>query len=1056
MTDVGRLAAALADRYRLDRELGEGGMATVFLAEDLRHHRQVALKVLKEELGASIGPERFHREIEIAARLHHPHILPLYDSGEADGFLFYVMPFVEGESLRAKLNREGQLPVADAVRVLREVADALAYAHELGIVHRDIKPDNVMMSRGHALVADFGVAKAVSESAKGASLTTLGVALGTPAYMAPEQASADPHVDHRADLYALGAMAYEMLAGRTPFTASSPQAMLAAHVTRPVEALSLHRPAVSPGLESLVMRCLAKLPADRWQSAAELLPHLEGQVAPSGVTQPTAPLVAHAPSSGTQAALLKTHPVRVALLFALAAVGVLALVYLVVQQAGLPDWVFIAAIGLLVIGAPIVLLTGHHERRRAIARATSKQVATPTGLQRHLTWRKALLGGLAAFAGLGLIATIYTVMRLTGIGPVGTLVAKGTLSARERIVLAEFENGTADSSLGSTVTELLRIDLSQSPMLTVYDASQVSSVLARMQLSRDAEVTFDIAREIATREGVKAVLAGDIRTLANGYVLSARLVGTSDGEILWAGRQDVADAAGLSAAIERLSATLRERVGESLRSIRGDAPLDQFTTGSLEALRAYVQAEKAQNAGDGPGGIALLERAIALDTGFAMAYRKLGVLLFNQREAPGRRDSAFSRAYALRDRVSVRERYLTEAAYHQFVENDTTATIATYQALLEKFPDDIIALNNLATRYSATGRRQDALRTYKRSIALGAAPAVTFGNAIPLEYELGDPDTAWALLERYRASYAGNPQADVLLSRFLSATRAYDSSKAVLEALRARVRGNTRFEQDALFGLASLAGVRGQLAESRRWLAEGWRVGWQRDTSGLRGLTIRERVELDLLEREAFDLLLYQAARERGLALLDGVLRRDPVERRPSEERWRFYAGVANAYADFGEATRARDLLAQAEREAPDSVDLDVELRWARSRLAFAEGRHAEAVELHQRNRERFPNCETCNVYEIAEAYDQMGEPDSAIAYFRKLIEFRGLGIGDRRQALVLRRLGQLHEQKGDKAKALEYYGRFVELWKDADHELQPKVGETRRWIAQLAGERPQ
>jgi serine/threonine-protein kinase len=196
---VARLNEALAGRYHLERELGSGGMATVYLAQDLRHHRQVAIKVLREDLGATIGPERFQREIEIAARLHHPHILPLYDSGSAAGLLFYVMPYVQGESLRDRLAREGELPITDTVRILREVADALAKAHGQGVVHRDIKPDNVMLADRHALVADFGVAKAVSEATQAGGITTVGVALGTPAYMAPEQAAADPNTDHRAE-----------------------------------------------------------------------------------------------------------------------------------------------------------------------------------------------------------------------------------------------------------------------------------------------------------------------------------------------------------------------------------------------------------------------------------------------------------------------------------------------------------------------------------------------------------------------------------------------------------------------------------------------------------------------------------------------------------------------------------------------------------------------------------------------------------------------------------------------------------------------------------------
>jgi serine/threonine-protein kinase len=282
-----RLKAALVDRYRIDWEVGSGGMATVYLAEDLRHHRPVAVKVMRPELAATIGPDRFLREIEIAAQLHHPHILPLFDSGDADGFLFYVMPYEDGQSLRERLQREGELPVGDVVRLLADVVEALSHAHLQGVVHRDIKPENILLSGHHALVTDFGVAKAVSEATGRESLTTAGMALGTPTYMAPEQAAADPNIDYRADLYAVGATAYEMLTGEPPFH-GSPQTVLVQHVTDEPVPITERRQTIPPPLARLVMQCLAKKPADRPQSAEDMLPVLQGLATPSSGTQPIA------------------------------------------------------------------------------------------------------------------------------------------------------------------------------------------------------------------------------------------------------------------------------------------------------------------------------------------------------------------------------------------------------------------------------------------------------------------------------------------------------------------------------------------------------------------------------------------------------------------------------------------------------------------------------------------------------------------------------------------------------------------------------------------------
>ncbi len=262
-------------------------MSRVFLAQERELDRQVVVKVLPPEMAAGLNAERFRREIQLAASLQHPHIVPLLAAGHADDLVYYTMPLIEGESLRAKLAREGELPVTQTVRILRDVADALAYAHEHRVAHRDIKPDNVLITRHHAVVTDFGVAKALSESTGKSALTSAGVALGTPAYMAPEQAAADPHADHRCDIYAVGVLGYEMLTGRPPFTGATPQHVLAAQVTEAPQPVTKRRATVPAALAALVMRCLEKSPADRWQSAEDLLHQLEAMATPSGGNTPT-------------------------------------------------------------------------------------------------------------------------------------------------------------------------------------------------------------------------------------------------------------------------------------------------------------------------------------------------------------------------------------------------------------------------------------------------------------------------------------------------------------------------------------------------------------------------------------------------------------------------------------------------------------------------------------------------------------------------------------------------------------------------------------------------
>ena len=270
MTDaIGRLTAALSDRYVVERELGAGGMATVYLAHDVRHDRHVALKVLRPELSAILGAERFLAEIKTTANLQHPHILSLFDSGEADGLVFYVMPYVEGESLRDRLTREKQLPVEDAVRIAREVADALEYAHQRGVIHRDIKPENILLHGGHALVADFGIALAVSRSDGGTRMTETGMSLGTPHYMSPEQAMGEREITPKADIYALGCVLYEMLAGEPPFNGPTAQAIIARVMTESPRSLTLQRHTIPPHVAAAVNAALEKLPADRFATAAQ-------------------------------------------------------------------------------------------------------------------------------------------------------------------------------------------------------------------------------------------------------------------------------------------------------------------------------------------------------------------------------------------------------------------------------------------------------------------------------------------------------------------------------------------------------------------------------------------------------------------------------------------------------------------------------------------------------------------------------------------------------------------------------------------------------------------
>jgi tetratricopeptide (TPR) repeat protein/tRNA A-37 threonylcarbamoyl transferase component Bud32 len=1038
------LRAAVADRYRIEREVGAGGMATVYLAEDLKHRRKVALKVLRPELAATLGPDRFVREIEIAAQLQHPHILPLLDSGEAGGFLYYVMPFVEGESLRDRLTRQGEFPIHDAVRIIIEVVDALAYAHGRGVVHRDVKPDNVMLTGRHALVTDFGVAKAVSEATGRQTLTTAGVALGTPAYMSPEQAAADPHIDHRADIYAIGAMSYELLTGSPPFTGHSPQQILAAQVTEQPDPIDRHRPGLPPALADAVMRCLAKRPADRWQSAGELLSRLESVATPTGGMTPTSTSPIDAVT--LSAAHWRGHPIRVGGLFLLAALTVLGAVYFLTIKLGLPYWVLKGTVGLLVIGLPIMIVTGLVERRRAKARATG--LFTSGGerpVQRWFTWRRAITGGVMAFAVLGAGVLIYTAMRLLGIGPVGTLVAAGKLNARDKVIVADFVNRARDSTLGLSVTEAFRIDLAQSPVVRVMTNSEITAGLQRMNRTPGTPVDAAIAKELALRAGAKALVLGEISQVGQSYVLTARLLSPADESELVALRENSDDDRGILTAIDRLSGRMRERIGESLRTIRGNEPLDQVTTASLDALRLYSQGAKASDRGEFERSAGLLQQAIALDSGFAMAWRKLGVVLGNAQAPASQMTEAATQAYQHRDRLPDVERYLTIAYYHDVVDNDVDQEVAAYRSVLAINPDEVTALNNLSIALTRRREYPEAERLTLHGLDVDSSVASLYVNTVSAQLPQGKVAPARETLARMKRALPGARPVAWMTGLIFSSIGVYDSAQPWFDSL-ATSQGHA-WQEVGMNGLGTIALIRGRPAEAERYLRTQQQLLESSDKPG------------SYVGSTTF-LAAYRAIilgdRAGAVTMVNLALSRHPLATMPPADRP--YSALAAFFAQAGDPTRARRLLTEYASAVPEALRKgDPGRHAAAGAVAMAENQPADAIREFSLLRDE-SGCTNCGLFDIGQAFEKAGQPDSAlIAYERGAQTPGGMLrlVGDAFDlARTYKRLGELYETRNNRQKALEYYGKFVDLWKDADSDLQPAVRDVRSRIAQLSAER--
>jgi eukaryotic-like serine/threonine-protein kinase len=1025
-----RLQAALANRYTIERELGRGGMATVFLGQDLKHDRPVAVKVLRPELAAALGPERFLREIKLAARLTHPHILPLHDSGEADGFLFYVMPYVEGESLRDRLTRERQLPVEDAVRIAREVADALGFAHSHDVIHRDIKPENVLLEAGHAVVADFGIARAIT-AAGGDRLTETGLAVGTPSYMSPEQAAGSRELDGRSDLYSLACVMYEMLAGEPPFTGPTVESVVRQHLTAEAPPVTTVRPGTPPGVALALQRALAKTPADRHPTAAAFA---EALAAPT-------PEATSAPAGATAPGLA-----RVLALYLSASGAVLALVFGAMLALGLPDWFFPGAVVLLLLGLPIMIATGLVQAGHAPAR----QLLAPV---RHwLTWRRAVMGGVLAFAGLGIAVTSYVVMRALGIGPVGSLVAAGVIDPRERIIIADFASHGGDSLLGGVVTEALRIDLAQSPLVNLAQPEYVRQALVRMERPTNTPLDLALAREVAIREGLKAVIAGDIGTAGTSFVLSARLASAETGDVLVAFRETAADSTRILKAIDRLSKRLRERIGESLKTIRANQPLDRVTTPSLAALKKYSQAIRVSDIeGDFSKTTALLEEAIALDTGFAMAHRRLGVELSNELQQRTRAVAALTRAFEHRDRLTDRERYLTIGAYYLQANYQPDKAITAYQSLLDVYPNDGWALNNLGVAYEWLHDYARAEQYYLRSAAVDSFNTAALANVVDVQFALGKRDSARATLERATTKFPGNPGVQVEAARLASARGDYDSAEATIRALKNARRGSGFLQATTSGQLAALATLRGRLGEAGQHLRDAMTA--ESHPSATDYLT--RAIQLATPE------VVLRGAPARGLRIVEDALSRHPLAAIDPLERP--YLQLADLYALAGRPDRAAAVLAELEQAvAPDLRRFYEPFRQgALGRVALARGNHREAIAALRQAAEGV--CDLCPLPLLGRAYELAGEADSAMTVYERYVTtpstYRLIGpgpiIGTDAYYLAgtYQRLGELYEKGGRQDKAIDYYGRFVNLWRDADLELQPRVADARRRIARLSRE---
>ncbi len=688
--------------------------------------------------------------------------------------------------------------------------------------------------------------------------------------------------------------------------------------------------------------------------------------------------------------------------------------------------------------------------------ADSAEPGDPAAVQergahhRILTWRNAILALAGAFALLGVAVSGYTVMRVMGIGPVGSLIAKGVLEERDPIVLADFESATGDTLLAMAVTEAFRTDLSQSPVVRVAEPEQLRRVLERMQRETKAGIDYDLAREVAIRDGLKAVVAGEINSVGTGYVLTARLVAVETGEVLVAYREAASDSTRIIPVIDQVSRRLRERIGESLKTIRQAEPLERVTTSSLAALQKYSLALRvSETEGDEARGITLFEEAIALDTTFAMAYRALGIGLSNMAEERARQVEAFTKAYQHRARLTERERYLTLGDYYATVTGDREDAITAHRSLLDIHPDDPTALNNLGNLYSRQRDYAHAAELYLRAIDVDSSNPIPFANAVMNQVALGRPDEARAILQTMEKRFPWHPIVALYAAGLASALGDYESAAERLEASRDAHSGSLALRAEASTWLARFSAVRGRLAEARAHLRDAMAANEDR---GLPAECLKNAAEIGRWDVEII------AAPQRALWQIEGSLRRYPLESLSPLDRP--YGQIAWLYVKAGRPDLARPLLNEYEALIEPGLRRNDEpsYRLVLGDLALADGRLEEAIADYQIWDEEAPEwCRACGHAQLGFAYELAGRPDSALALYEGYLTTPWMWrvVWDSYYlATIYERLGLLYERRGDRQRAIYYYGKLVELWKDADPELQPRVEAARRAMEALSTDR--
>ena len=690
-------ADSILGHYKISSMIGSGGMGEVYLATDVELDRTVAIKILPENLALDQQRlQRFVQEAKAASALNHPHILTIYEIGTMGDARFIATEFIDGETLRQRMNHGMKL--FDVLEIASQIAGALAAAHAAGIVHRDIKPENIMVRRdGYAKILDFGLAKltevkdstADTEAPTRAMVNTgAGTVMGTANYMSPEQAKG-VHVDARTDLWSLGAVLYEMTTGHLPFPGGTPTETISLILQKEPPPLARYTNDVPEELDRIVTKALTKDLDERYQSAKDMLidlKHLKRKLEVDAEIDRTL--------SPEIRAAVATH-----------------------SHPGTPTVSGAAPTGAI-----------------SIANRASSAEYIVSSIKQHKKGTF-IMGGVVVL--LIAAASLFYFVRRTP-----------ALTEKDTVLLADFVNTTGEAVFDGTLKQALSVQLGQTPFINIFPDDRVNESLRFMGRQPGERITRDIAKEICQRNGIKAMIIGSIASLGSHYVLTLDAINANDGDSIAKAQVEADSKEQVLTGLGKATAELREKLGESLTSLKKfDAPVEQATTSSLEALKAFTQGTEKRFAGHDEEATTFYKKAVELDPNFAMAYARLAVLYSNRTQIDLGEQFA-QKAYELRDRVSERERYYIEEKYASYVTGDRDEAIKVLKAWVQDYPNDYIPHNNLSVNYAIAGKFEESLAEAKEAVRLAPSNATSLGNVIDDYLRLGRLDEAQQTLDQ--------------------------------------------------------------------------------------------------------------------------------------------------------------------------------------------------------------------------------------------------------------------------------------------------------------------